>query len=181
MSVQIWFSSDHHFGHRNLWETFKLEDGSPARPFTSTEEMDELMIQKHNAVVRPEDHWYSLGDICMARGNQTKYIDAIMCRLNGHKRICLGNHDQLNSKWYFRWFEKVKAVNVLDNILFTHIPVHTQSLGRFKACVHGHTHHNDIMLSPHHPDPRYLNVCVEKTSYSPISLEEVQSRIAEAQ
>ena len=35
--------SDTHFGHASTWEKFTLEDGSPLRPFTSTEEMDEAM------------------------------------------------------------------------------------------------------------------------------------------
>jgi len=41
--------SDTHFGHTNSWEKFKLEDGSPLRPFTSTEEMDETMIRQGQA------------------------------------------------------------------------------------------------------------------------------------
>ena len=135
------------------------------------------MIERWNAKVKVSDHVYHLGDLTMARGNQTKWIEIIMRRLNGHKRILLGNHDQLNSKWYQQWFEKVKAINVLDGIIFTHIPIHPQNLGRFKVNVHGHTHHNDIMISPFHPDPRYMNVCVEKTAYSPISLEEIKDRI----
>ena len=175
--MNIFFVSDTHFSHTNMWEKFKLADMSPSRPFKSNEEMDELMIKNWNDRVKTSDHIYHLGDVTMARGRQTKYIDNIMTRLNGHKRICLGNHDQLVSGWYYQWFEKVKAINVLDNILFTHIPIHPQNLGKFKCCVHGHTHVNSIMLSPHHPDPRYLNVCVEKTNYSPISLEEVKSLI----
>ena len=41
--------SDHHFGHTNSWEKFKLADGSPLRPFTSDDEMNEAMIERHNA------------------------------------------------------------------------------------------------------------------------------------
>jgi hypothetical protein len=35
--------SDTHFGHTNSWEKFKLATGSPLRPFTSNEEMDDPM------------------------------------------------------------------------------------------------------------------------------------------
>ena len=147
------------------------------RDFASVEEMNETMIERWNKVVRPQDHVYHLGDVTMARGNQTRQIDAIMARLNGHKRICLGNHDQLASGWYFRQFEKVKACNVLDGIIFTHIPIHSESLGRFKANVHGHLHANRVMLSPYHPNPRYLSVCVELTDYTPIDLETLKSRL----
>ena len=168
----IWFTSDTHFDHANIL-TFKRDDGSPVRPFASVEEMNETLIERWNAVVRPPDHIYHLGDVTMARGKATTHIDQIMARLNGHKRICLGNHDQLVSSWYARSFEKVKAYNVLDNLLFAHIPIHPESLGRFRGMVHGHLHANRVMISPFHFDLRYLNVCVEHTDYRPVSLEEI--------
>ena len=174
--MTIWFISDTHFDHANMLN-FTRQDGTPLRPFTSVETMNETMIERWNAVVKPSDHVYHLGDVTMARGKATQHIDTIMARLNGHKRICLGNHDQLNSAWYLKWFEKVKAYNVLDGIIFSHIPVHEESLGRFKANVHGHLHANRVLASPHHPDPRYISVCVEHTDYAPVSLEDLKSRL----
>ena len=55
--------SDTHFGHTNSWEKFKLSDGSPLRPFSSTEEMDETMIERWNAKVKQQDTVYHLGDV----------------------------------------------------------------------------------------------------------------------
>ena len=170
-----WVISDTHFDHANMLN-FKRADGSPLRPFSSVEEMNETLIERWNAVVKPSDHVYHLGDVTMARGKAWTHIDQIMARLHGHKRICLGNHDQLVSAWYFRTFEKVKAYHVLDGLIFTHIPIHEQSLGRFKINVHGHLHAHHIEASPHHPDVRYLNVCVENTGYQPLSLEEIKER-----
>ena len=174
--MTLWFISDTHWDHANIL-TFKRQDGTPLRAFSSVGEMNERMIQQWNDRVQPSDHIYHLGDVTMARGNATTHIDTIMARLNGHKRICLGNHDQLTSKWYLKWFEKVKAYNVLDGLLFSHIPIHPESFGRFKANVHGHTHANRVLASPHHPDPRYLCVCVEQTDYAPVSLEELKTRL----
>lgn len=174
--MTIFFVSDTHFDHANIL-TFRRSDGTPLRPFDSVEAMNETMIARWNAVVRPQDHIYHLGDVTMARGKATTHIDTIMARLNGHKRICLGNHDQLVSAWYFKWFEKVKAINVLDGFAFTHIPLHPESLGRWKANVHGHTHANRVLSSPFHPDPRYINVCVEQTDYTPVSLEALKTRL----
>lgn len=177
--MTLWVVSDTHFSHTNIWQLFKADDGSPARPFHSNEEMNERMVEEWNRRVRPTDHVYHLGDVTMARGHQTRDIDIIMGRLNGHKRIVLGNHDQLARDWYPRWFEKIKASNVLDGLLFTHIPVHPESLGRFKVNVHGHTHLRSVLTSPHHPDPRYINVCVEQTNYAPVSLEELKQRVVQ--
>lgn len=172
--MTIWFTSDTHFDHANIL-TFKRADGTALRPFSSVEEMNETLIARWNAVVKPSDHIYHLGDVTMARGNHTKHIDIIMSRLNGHKRICLGNHDQLSSRWYQQRFEKVKSINVLDGLAFTHIPIHPESLGRFRFNVHGHLHANRVLLSPHHPDPRYVSVCVEQTNFTPVSLEELKA------
>lgn len=174
--MTLWFISDTHFGHANILNfVYALDTQTMARvrPFDSEREMDEHMIQKWNSVVRPQDHIYHLGDLTMARGKgaNTQHIDGIMKRLNGHKRIILGNHDDLPAKWYLQWFEKVKASRVLDNILFTHIPVHPASLGRFRANVHGHIHQNI------YPDPRYLNVSVEAVDYTPVSLETLKQQI----
>mgnify|MGYP001587767729 FL=1 len=138
------------------------------------------MVERHNGVVRPQDHVYFLGDVTMWRQDTGGWMARFMSRLNGHKRIVLGNHDALPTAWYFQHFEKVFASRVLDNMLFTHIPVHVQSLGRFRANIHGHLHHNQIMTptaESHTPDPRYLNVCVEKTNYTPVSLEELSERV----
>ena len=158
---------------------FKLADGSPARPFTSNEEMDYTMMENWNKLVRPQDHVYHLGDFTMLRQDTNGRMTAFRQRLNGHLRILLGNHDALPSKWYFQNFEKVYGSRVIDNLLMTHIPVNSQSLGRFKANVHGHTHHNKIMLDPHHPDSRYINVSVEQTNYSPVAWEDLKKGVKE--
>ena len=176
----IWVWSDTHFHHTNIWKVFKLADGSPARPFTSDEEMDETMVANHNALVRPQDHVYHLGDFTMWRQDTGGWMARLRSRLNGHKRIVLGNHDALPSGWYFANFDKVLACRVLDGLLLTHIPVHVQSLGRFKANVHGHLHHNRIMRGSaerHTPDPRYINVCVERTNYAPVALEQLLAEV----
>jgi calcineurin-like phosphoesterase family protein len=85
--AEIWIVSDTHFGHANIL-TFKSPDGSLMRAFASTAEMDDHMIQQWNAVVRPQDHVYHLGDVAMRR-DQLPTVKA----LNGHLRLVLGNHD----------------------------------------------------------------------------------------
>jgi calcineurin-like phosphoesterase family protein len=158
--VTIWFTSDTHFGHENII-------GYCGRPFSCAAEMDETLVERWNAVVKPSDHVYHLGDVAMRRPQLQ-----IVKRLNGHKRLIFGNHDIFDYKDYVAvGFKKLMALRVLDGILFSHIPIHEASLGRFRANVHGHTHEK--------PDygPRYLNLCVERTAYAPVSLESLQARI----
>ncbi len=165
--MTIWFTSDTHFDHANMITKFVLADGSPSRTFSCVEEMNETMIDRWNAVVRPSDHIYHLGDVTMHRQvGQLKY--RILDRLQGHKRLLLGNHDADKVQNYLPWFQKIFASRVIDHILFTHIPVHVESVGRFIANVHGHTHHNCL------PAP-YVNVCVERTNYAPVSLEQIKA------
>lgn len=159
--MTLWFISDTHFGHANIITYAQ-------RPFATVEEMDEYMVEQWNKVVRPSDHIYHLGDVAMRQ----QALHAIMPRLSGHKRLIMGNHDIFTTRYYMKYFEKLKASNVFNGMLFTHIPVHERSLGRFAANVHGHTHEQDDF------GPRYLNISVERVGYRPISLEEISQRVA---
>ncbi len=182
--------SDTHFGHTNSWEKFKLPDGSPLRPFTSNEEMDETMIERWNAKVGPNDVVYHLGDVVINR----KHLHLVK-RLNGKKRLILGNHDIFKNKDYYEvGFESLYGCRVfVDQFILSHIPYHPDCItDRFKVNVHGHLHANEIMWDVQNhfwqdsvrceniiqePDPRYLCVSVEHTNYEPLSFEEVDARI----
>ena len=171
--------SDTHFGHTNSWEKFKLEDGSPLRPFTSTEEMDETMIERWNAKVQPQDTVYHLGDVVINK----KYLH-LVSRLNGRKILIRGNHDIFGDDDYYNvGFEQIHGVRVfVDKFILSHIPLHPACVTeRFKVNVHGHLHANQIgwndPISGPGYDPRYLCVSVEQTNYEPIHFDEVQKRI----
>lgn len=81
----IWFGSDHHFGHKNSITYCN-------RPFESTEEMDEMLIQWHNELVKPGDKFYHLGDLALG-----SFEDSIKkaARLQGDKVLVPGNHDRV--------------------------------------------------------------------------------------
>jgi len=158
----IWVTSDTHFGHSNIIKYCN-------RPFSSVEEMDEALIQNWNSVVKPGDKVYHLGDVFMNRNDRASYI---MSRLNGRKRLIVGNHDDI--PWLAKggWFEKVMLWKVWENnLLFTHVPVHEDSIHKRirddGLNVHGHIHEKK---SPHGP---YKNVCVEQTNYTPIHIDEL--------
>lgn len=171
----MWVVSDTHFGHKNLAEVFVV-DGQPARVHPDTkqrmtvDECDELMVERWNAIVRPEDHVYHLGDVAMGR----KSLE-IVKRLSGHKRLLLGNHDNESLAAYREvGFQKIMASRMYRGALLTHIPVHPMNLGYgAKINIHGHIHTQVI------PDQRYINVCVEQFHYSPILLDTlIDNRLA---
>ena len=166
--TRVFVISDTHFGHTKTWAEFKREDGTPMRPFTSTEEMDETMVNNWNNTVRPEDHIYHLGDVVIGR----KHLQIIR-RLNGHKRLVLGNHDIFTVEEYLDvGFEKVYGVRVWPKhgYIMSHIPLHPDQLkSRNWINLHGHLHVNHVKG----PDAeRYKNVSVEQINYTPLLLME---------
>jgi len=169
--------SDTHFGHEKTCTVFKREDGSPLRPFASAEEMDEAMVERWNAKVRPTDKVYHLGDVVINR----RFLH-ILGRLNGDKVLIRGNHDIFKLEDYTPYFRDIRGYDVKNGMILSHIPVHTDSIERFGCNIHGHLHANRVMRVRHtgaapEIDPRYHCVCVEHTDYAPISLEEVYERI----
>lgn len=165
--ANIFGISDTHFKHANILK-FLLADGSRMRPFSSVEEMDEFMIQEWNKIVRPQDKVYHFGDVAMARDGIAQ-----VGRCNGHKRLVRGNHDSYPDKYYTPYFEAIYGTRVIDGLLFSHIPVHPESLRHGTTNVHGHVHNNVPAL---HFGPNYLNISVEVTEYRPLSLEEIKQR-----
>ena len=176
--------SDTHFGHEKTCTVFKRADGSPLRPFSSAEEMDEEMIKRWNDRVRPKDKVYHLGDVVINR----KFL-SVLGRLNGDKVLIRGNHDIFKLEDYTPYFRDIRGCHVMNGMIFTHIPLHEESLGRFGTNIHGHLHANRVMKIKgvdrktgeleysDQVDPRYFNVSVEQIDFAPISLEEVNQRI----
>lgn len=176
--------SDTHFGHEKTCTVFKRPDGSPLRPFSSAEEMDEAMISRWNSRVRPNDKVYHLGDVVINR----RYLH-VLARLNGDKVLIRGNHDIFQLADYTPYFRDIRGYDVKNGMILSHIPVHVESLARFGTNIHGHLHANRVMrmrgidiasgqvLYSNEIDARYHCVCVEQTDFAPISLEEVYDRI----
>ena len=175
MSYNIFFTSDTHFGHKNMIK-FIDYDGNRVRPFDTWEEADEIMVQNWNSVVKPEDKVYFLGDLCFNRN----YGDKLMPRLLGKKCLIRGNHDLFKLSWYALWFYDVRGVYNFENFLMTHVPVHPDSKARFKMNLHGHLHRGLVYKQNKHggttkiPDTWYRNVCMDANDYKLIPYEQIQ-------
>ena len=105
---EVYFTADSHFGHRGII-TFPAT--KPYRPFTTIEEHDEALIEKWNSVVQPKDIVFHLGDFCFGK----RHIQ-IAGRLNGNKRLVMGNHDMYASEEYLKYFEHVRII-LLEGLL----------------------------------------------------------------
>lgn len=167
MSKDIWFVSDTHFNHANIC---KFEHkGQPLRPWDDVEEMNAVMVERWNDRVQPHDKINHLGDVVMKKADLHRFMPL----LNGKKRLVRGNHDICSTEEYMLYFEQIHGVRVLraknlGNIIFSHYPVHPDSLEfGVKWNVHGHMH------GPCVDDPRYLNISCEHTDYAPIHFDEI--------
>lgn len=168
--VDIWVISDTHFNHRNIIEYCD-------RPFKTATEMDFAMVELWNQVVKPQDKVYHLGDVYL--GASKGYIENILSRLNGHKRLILGNHDNGKDQILQKYFDKIDVWRMFPEhgLLLTHVPVHVSSFeNRGKKAgqkyvwqnIHGHIHQNPSPAGP------YKCVCVEQTNYRPVHIEELR-------
>ena len=175
----VFLVSDTHFGHAGVCR-FTCDDGvTKIRPWTDPNEMDEEMVKRWNETVKPNDKVYHLGDVVINR----KAL-AIMRRLNGDKVLIKGNHDIFKLQDYLPHFRDIRGYHVMNNMILSHVPVHPDSFGRFRANIHGHLHQRRVMCEvwgEMEVDPRYFNVSVEQTDFRPILFEEVCKRIKEQQ
>lgn len=177
---------DTHWSHHGVTK-FLREDGSKLRPWDTIEEMDEAMIKNWNSVVRPQDKVYHLGDVVINRR-----AFPTLARLNGDKVLIKGNHDIFKLNEYTPYFRDIRGFGTLDGFALTHVPIHPDSLSRWKGNWHGHLHANRVMcIDPDTPytesgkrvavvDRRYLCLSVEHTNFTPISLEDAR-KMFEAQ
>lgn len=172
--ANIFFCSDHHFYHQNIL-TFKRDDGTPLREFQDVNHMNEIIVQRHNERVRPNDKVYFLGDVTMSRNASGLEI---LGRMNGEKVLIKGNHDLCKPQQYLQYFKDIRGSHQFDGMILTHIPIHPDSLARWGLNVHGHLHYQVVRLPLSQiPDRRYYNVSMERINYTPVSLEEVKKHV----
>ena len=164
--ANIFLVSDTHFGHTGVCQFLRADGVTKLRPWDTPEEMDEAMIKAWNETVRPTDKVYHLGDVVINR----KALPTLH-RLNGDKVLIKGNHDIFRLEEYTPFFRDIRAYHIMNNVVFSHIPIHPDSKQRFGGNIHGHLHSNKM------DDPWYLCVCVEQTDFKPISLEDAFKRL----
>lgn len=179
--IDTWFTSDTHFGHKNI-----LEYEKDARPFSTIEEMHEVLIDRWNSVVKPNDVVYHLGDFCFGK----RWI-GIAERLHGRKKLVMGNHDTYPSTEYLKYFDKLYGCVFWERCVLSHMPVHPNGLGsRWLLNCHGHLHSKHVLsneiVAPEKeypmnwcmvPDKNYFNVSCEQNNLTPFHRDEIMQRL----
>ena len=176
--MAIYLTSDLHFNHNRefIWK---------ARGFTSVQEMNEEIIKRYNALVRPDDDVYILGDSSLGGGDAQILADnkALIEQLNGRLHIIRGNHDTDR-----RVVMYASCKNVVGPILYadmlhykgyhfylSHFPTLTGNLEKesLKQCtcnLFGHTH----QTTNFHMDMPYMyHVGVDSHDCKPVLLDDI--------
>lgn len=158
---RIFLIGDTHFCHAKI-----IQFEHSARPFSTIDEHDEAMIDRWNSAVKPKDTVWHLGDVLIGKAGF-----AYLSRLNGIKRLVLGNHDHHAIGLYAEHFRTIAGAAELRGCVLTHIPVHPSQFTRYRANIHGHLHSKKLS------DPRYFCVSAEHNNLTPIALDEVIARL----
>jgi len=187
----IWFVSDYHFFHQNIFEY------EPVRKQFQEKYIEE-MIKRYNSVVKPKDTVFFVGDIfvgfnqykrkCESMLSEKFLAKRILDNMNGNKILIYGNHDHKTDKWYKDiGFQSTNAYFILNvnrkKIGICHYPLcevyldtntslreFKKKLGNIDLLIHGHTHSANPCQECEIP---HFNVSVENINFTPISLEEI--------
>jgi calcineurin-like phosphoesterase family protein len=176
MSTNVWFTSDTHYGHKNIIKYC-------SRPFKDAQEMDEILIQNWNQVVKPGDVVYHLGDFTL---NDLPIARDYRSRLAGNIHLVYGNHDKWVKKLNtlkthpigvdvagFQWLGPYKEIKVGDQKII---------LCHYAMEVWNRSHHGSWMLHGHSHGTlrkdrtkRRMDVGVDPNNYRPLSFDEIKA------
>ncbi len=195
--MTTWFTSDTHYYHHNIIGFCDRDIGyGPGHvpAFMSREEannrMNQILIERYNAVVKPEDEVYHLGDFAFCGVNKA---DAILEQLNGKKYWIKGNHDyqladndKINSHfvWVRDYTRKMFKMEYQDDegqdqsyfqpIVMCHFPIASwDAMSHGSWHLHGHCHGSleDIGVCR-------IDVGVDCHGLAPVSLDKLRNIMA---
>lgn len=151
--MNIWFTSDTHFGHTNIAGPKISNWSSGYRDFNSVHEMNMALVNGINKYVKEDDILYHLGDWSFGGvHNILQFKNLIICK-NVH--LILGNHDQhivdkeikyhetsFNPIELFSSVQDVLTLDIGKTKLFLSHYSHRVWLGSHKGVIHlyGHSH-----------------------------------------
>lgn len=177
---RVWFSSDHHFGHKNILDY-------SGRPWENVDDMNAGLIERWNSRIAPGDAVYHLGDFCLTK--KLDLVDEWLGQLNGEIRLVKGNHDlwTRNShklqnshkiKWIRDYAERTFTVDgIKHKLILMHFPLlfwHGSHYGSIH--LHGHSHGgaNDLNIGL-----RRMDIGVDCQDWYPVSLDEVVEKLGD--
>lgn len=163
----IYFTADMHFGHKAI---LTMQN----RPFESVEEMNRVILDNYNSVVKKDDTVYILGDLC--HHIKIEEADDIIRRMNGKKFLIKGNHDKNYDPRLFVDIKEYMTVSAYGKcFVLMHYPMLSwpkKSSGSIQ--VHGHIHARDDYNEANRAEGiNRFDVGVDANNFMPVSAREV--------
>ncbi len=174
--MTTYFTGDTHFGHAGMMS----ERMSRPRPFSSPDEMDEHMISSWNSRVRKDDRVFHLGDF--AYGCSLSHTRNIFNRLNGHKTLLRGNHEQRGEKLPWQGgVHDVLRISVQDRGMPEPVALW---LSHYAHLAWPESHRGRVHLFGHShgaipATDRACDVGVDCWAFRPVTLPEIQEALAD--
>lgn len=164
---RVFFTSDLHFGHKNLVNGLRK---------MTVEHSDKTIISNWNNLITKRDIVYVLGDITM---ENPQLLPLYLKQLKGEIRVVGGNHDDLKCCKVLQELG-IPVMGTLNykGFLCTHVPVHPTQIEQFRGNIHGHIHLSGNIegLGDYNPpelEGRYYNVNTEFHHYTPVLFDDI--------
>lgn len=123
------YVADWHYDHRNIL-------AYDNRPFKTVEEMNDVLVDRWNKAVSPDDRVFVLGDMFWC--SEEKAIP-ILQSLNGTKILIVGNHDKPRKREFRGQFSHIAEYMEIEDdgksVVLCHYPIPC-----FKNHFHGWYH-----------------------------------------
>ena len=163
--MKTFFTSDTHFGHENIIKYVN-------RPFKTSYEMDEALVENWNKAVSADDVVYHLGDFAFGRVTQ-EYVSKLAKRLNGKIHLIVGNHEKLGKgiPWRFETIKEYDEIEIEKQcIVLFHYGLRTWHHNmRGVWHLYGHSH------GTLPPFGKSLDIGVDCWNFRPVPFEELKS------
>ena len=168
----IFFTADLHLGH---WNILTLGKG---RPFANLGEMHDAIIERHNAVVKPGDLVYNLGDFALKIKPEEAWN--LRKQMNGNIYLIEGNHDSVAKRMagafvWMRGLDTIRpSIDGVPPVTLCHYAMRTWP-GSFKGHwqLYGHSHG----MLPEISEMLAFDVGVDCWNFSPVSIEQVAEKM----
>tara|TARA_Y100000034_G_scaffold136870_1_gene216553 strand:+ start:4944 stop:5459 length:516 start_codon:yes stop_codon:yes gene_type:complete len=162
--MTTFFTSDTYFGHANIIKYCN-------RPFSSVDEMNEVMIYNWNRAVDGIDTVYHLGDFGFS-----KTPDLFFNRLHGHKHLIIGNHDyQYGDALKLPWESQQDVLQLIVNntkVFLNHYGMRVWD-GSFHGSIHLYGHSHGRLPG----NTQSCDVGVDSWNFVPVTLRQIQRRL----
>lgn len=168
---KIWACADSHHGHFNIMKYCN-------RPFKTTNEMDEKLIENWNSVVGKNDIIFHLGDFAFRNAsNVSNYVN----KLNGKITLLMGNHDKFSAvrnAGFERVIDGHLDLKIFDEntdrewgVFLFHYPLISWSSSYHgRSSFHGHVHSGPFNHPFNQKAFNSYDVGVDNNNFTPINM-----------